>query len=310
MNEGLIIVRPPFLELPASRVLVFDGAMGTSIHTFPLDVQRDYLGLENCSEILVQTRPDVIRQIHEAFLAVGCDAVETDTFGANKIVLGEFGIAENAFELNRRAAEIAREACQKYETAERPRYVIGSIGPGTKLPTLGHTTFDILQESYAEQCRGLIAGGADVLLIETCQDLLLAKAAINGATRAMAQKGIKLPLMVQVTIEAFGDDAGGGPICRPWSRRCCRMSRWTAWGSTAPPARPRWGSMCSIWRTTGRGSSACCPMRGLPVIVDGKGQLPADPARFRREPDAVRRGIRREHRRRLLRGRRRSICGR
>src|SRR5258705_8385011 len=107
--------------------------MGTSIHTYTLDLQKDYLNHENCTEILIETRPDVIRQIHESFLAVGCDAVETDTFGANKVVLAEFGIPEKAFELNRRGAEIAREACLKFETPQRPRYVVGSIGPGTKL---------------------------------------------------------------------------------------------------------------------------------------------------------------------------------
>src|SRR5512133_4373218 len=163
-----------FLGAVRRRVLVFDGAMGTSIHAFNLDVQRDYGGLENCSEILCATRPDVIRQIHEGFLAAGCDAVETNTFGSNRIVLNEFGIADRVFELNKRACEIAHEACRKFAAPEKPRFVIGSIGPGTRLPTLGHTTFDVLVDSYAEQVRGLIAGKTDVLLIETQQDLLTA----------------------------------------------------------------------------------------------------------------------------------------
>ncbi len=171
--------RMNFLELARRRVVVLDGAMGTSIHTYDLDLEKDYLGLENCSEILVRTRPDVIGEIHESYLRVGCDAVETDTFGANKVVLAEFGIADQAFELNKLAAQVARRACEKFETPDRPRYVIGSIGPGTKLPTLGNIGFDALEESYTEQCRGLIAGGADVLLIETNQDLLLTKAAMN-----------------------------------------------------------------------------------------------------------------------------------
>jgi 5-methyltetrahydrofolate--homocysteine methyltransferase len=194
-------VRTPFLDLVRRRVVVLDGAMGTSIHTYPLDLHRDWLDMENCSEILVQTRPDVIREIHESFLAVGCDAVETDTFGANKIVLAEFGIPEKTFELNRRAAEIAREACDKFETPDKPKYVVGSIGPGTKLVTLGNTDFDTMEDSYHEQCRGLLAGGIDVFLIETVQDLLQAKVAINAATRAMREAGVRLPIMVQVSMD-------------------------------------------------------------------------------------------------------------
>src|SRR5947209_7682691 len=165
-------MRKPFLETVRERVVVLDGAMGTSIFTYPLDFKRDWLEMENCTEILVQTRPDVIREIHESFLAVGCDAVETDTFGANKIVLAEFGIPHKAFELNKLAAQVARQACDKFETPARPRYVVGSIGPGTKLLSLQHTTWDLMEDSYREQARGLIAGGIDVFLIETQQDLL------------------------------------------------------------------------------------------------------------------------------------------
>ena len=177
-------MRPSFLDLVRQRVVFLDGAMGTSIHTYNLDVQKDYLGHENCTEILIETRPDVIREIHESFLAVGCDAVETDTFNGNKISLGEYGIADKVFALNKRGAEIAREACQKFETPDRPRYVIGSIGPSTKMPSVGMTTYDILEDAYAEQCRGLLAGGVDAFLIETAFDLLQVKAAISACNIA------------------------------------------------------------------------------------------------------------------------------
>src|SRR5580658_1864535 len=152
-------VRQPFLDLVRQRVVVLDGAMGSNLQTRKLDLQRDWLGQENISEVLNFSRPDVIQEIHEAFLAVGCDAVETNTFGANKIVLAEFGIPEKTFELNKKSAQLARAACDKYETPDRPKYVVGSLGPGTKLVTLGNTTFDLMLDSYAEQVRGLIAGG-------------------------------------------------------------------------------------------------------------------------------------------------------
>ena len=130
-------MRKPFLELVKERVVVLDGAMGSNLQVRPLDLRRDWLGHENISEVLNFSRPDVIREIHESFLAVGCDAVETNTFGANKIVMAEAEMAGRVFENNKAAAEIARAACQRFETADRPRYVIGSIGPGTKILTLG-----------------------------------------------------------------------------------------------------------------------------------------------------------------------------
>jgi 5-methyltetrahydrofolate--homocysteine methyltransferase len=200
-KKTAVATRLPFLDLARRRVVVLDGAMGTSLHTYTLDLEKDWLGLENCSEILTQTRPDIIREIHESFLAVGCDAVETNTFGANKIVLAEFDLVDQCFELNKRSAEIAREACAKYETADRPRYVVASMGPGTKLVSMGNTSWEVMLDSYLEQCRGLIAGGVDVLLIETAQDLLQIKCAINAATAAMKEAGVKLPLMAQVSMD-------------------------------------------------------------------------------------------------------------
>ncbi|MDH7568220.1 MAG: methionine synthase [Armatimonadota bacterium] len=192
-----------FRQALRQRVLVFDGAMGTSIQARNLPL-TDFEGLEGCNEILVFTRPDVIREIHASFLEVGCEAVETNSFGANRVVLGEYGIADRAYELNRRAAELAREVADAFSTADRPRFVVGSIGPGTRLPTLGHTTFDFLRATYREQAAGLVEGGADVLLVETCQDLLQAKAAVVGIVDYLRETGRDVPLMVQVTIESTG----------------------------------------------------------------------------------------------------------
>src|SRR3954451_20079427 len=176
-----VVARKPFLDLVRDRVVVLDGAMGSNLQTRPLELHRDWLGHENISEVLNFSRPDVIGEIHEAFLAVGCDAVETNTFGANKIVLAEADMADRVFENNKVAAEIARRACDKYETPERPRYVVGSIGPGTKILTLGMTTWETMLDSYAEQVRGLLAGGVDVLLFETMQDMLVIKCALAAA---------------------------------------------------------------------------------------------------------------------------------
>src|SRR5271154_6934405 len=138
---------PSFLDIVRQRVVVLDGAMGTIIHTYPLDIEKDWRNQENISEILNLSRPDVIQEIHESFLAVGCDAVETNTFGANQIVLAESGLAERTAEVNRIAAQIARKACDKFLTAKKPRFVVGSIGPGTRIVTLGQTTWDVMEES-------------------------------------------------------------------------------------------------------------------------------------------------------------------
>jgi len=196
-------MRPSFLEALDGRVVIFDGAMGTSVQALELPA-ADYRGCENCPEVILLTRPEKIRQIHASFLEVGCDAIETNTFGANKIVLGEFGLAERTREINRIAATIARQVADAYSRDGHPRYVGGSMGPGTKLATLRQTSWDELADSYAEQVRGLIEGGVDLLVIETCQDILQGKAALAGADAAMSEAGVKLPVIVQVTMETTG----------------------------------------------------------------------------------------------------------
>ncbi|MCH7700056.1 MAG: methionine synthase [Planctomycetes bacterium] len=191
------------LDTLKERVLVFDGAMGTQCHARDLPLS-DYRDLENCIEVLTQTRPDVIGDIHRGFLAVGCDAIETNTFGATKLLLDEFGLESETRRINCQAAEIARSAAESFDTPAKPRFVIGSIGPGTKLPTLRHTDWDTLVDSYTEQCRGLMDGGVDAFLIETCQDILQSKTAIVSAEQAMAECGRTVPIMVTVTIETTG----------------------------------------------------------------------------------------------------------
>jgi 5-methyltetrahydrofolate--homocysteine methyltransferase len=191
------------LDVMSQRVVVLDGAMGTSIHARNLPLQ-DFAGLENCCEVLNLTRPDVVEDIHASFLAVGCDAVETNTFGGMKHVLSEFGLADRTEEVNRAAAQIARRACERFSTPQQPRFVVGSMGPGTRLPTLRQIDWDTLLDSYLAQARGLLAGGAEALLIETCQDILQAKAALAAVRAAVRECGREVPVMVQVTMEAFG----------------------------------------------------------------------------------------------------------
>ncbi|HYL80461.1 MAG TPA: methionine synthase [Candidatus Acidoferrum sp.] len=192
-----------FRQQLRERVLVFDGAMGTSIQDRNLSLD-DFAGKDGCNEILVLTRPQVIREIHAGFLGVGCDAVETDTFGASRLVLTEYDLADKAYEINRAAAKLAREVAADFSASSHPRFVVGSIGPGTRLPSLGQIDFDTLIAMYTEQARGLLDGGADVLLIETCQDVLQAKAAIVGCRDAAQAFGADVPLMVQVTVENTG----------------------------------------------------------------------------------------------------------
>ena len=192
-----------FLQTVRDRVVIYDGAMGTNIQ-FRNPSVDDFWGNEGCNEILVLSRPDIIKDIHASFLDVGCDVVETDTFGATRVVLGEYDLQDKVAEINIAAAKIAREVAQQFSTASKPRFVAGSIGPTTKLPSLGHIKFDDMAAGYAEQAIALIEGGVDVLLVETCQDLLQAKAGLVGVFDAMQRSGKRLPVTVQVTLEATG----------------------------------------------------------------------------------------------------------
>jgi 5-methyltetrahydrofolate--homocysteine methyltransferase len=192
-----------FLTALTDRVLVADGAMGTMLQAASLSLD-DFAGLEGCNEILNVTRPDVVRAVHRGYFEAGSDAVETNTFGANLANLGEYGIADRIFELSEAAARLAREVADEFAEPGRLRFVLGSVGPGTKLPTLGHTQFVALRDAYAEQVRGMLVGGVDAVVVETAQDILQAKAAVVGARRAMAAEGRSVPVVVQITVETTG----------------------------------------------------------------------------------------------------------
>ncbi len=203
----------PFLRALDERIIVFDGAFGTYVQDLDLGPE-DFGGpnFEGCNEILAVTRPDVIAQMHDAFLSVGVDAIETATFGSFSLVLNEYGIGDRAYEISQAAALIAREVADSYHSDGHDRFVAGSIGPGTKLPSLGHISFADLRDSYTEQARGLLVGGVDLFLIETCMDLLQVKAAMIGCRRAMGIEGRTVPLQVQVTIETTGRMLVGSEI--------------------------------------------------------------------------------------------------
>ena len=285
-----------FLQALSNRVLVCDGAMGTMIHKCECDLHRDYLDKENCTEILVKTRPDVIGGIHEEYLRAGADIVETDTFGANKLVFAEFDLVERTYELNRLAAEVARAACDKHSTADKPRFVAGSIGPGTKLLTLGHTSWDLMLDSYAEQARGLIDGGADVLLTETSQDILQVKCAVNACLLALAERGKTtddVPIMCSVTIETTGTMLLGTEIaaaaealrtfpilslglnCATGPQEMMEHVSWLGknWARTR-------GGLEGGSRSSGGKRVSVMPNAGLPVLLNGKPDYPLKPAPF------------------------------
>src|SRR5437763_1488187 len=192
-----------FLQAVLERVVIYDGAMGTNIQ-FRNPSVDDFWGKEGCNELLALSRPDIIKDIHTSFFAVGCDVVETNTFGATRVVLAEYDLQDKVAELNIAAAKIAKEVAQQFSTKDQPRFVAGSIGPTTKLPSLGHIRFDDMVAGYFEQASALIEGGVDVLLIETSQDLLQAKAAVVGVFEAMQKAGKRIPVTVQVTLEATG----------------------------------------------------------------------------------------------------------
>ena len=199
------------LDAIASRVVIADGAMGTMIQD-AAPTLIDFQNYEGCNEILNVTRPELIASIHAQYLKAGADAIETNTFGANFANLAEYDIVDRVYELAKAGAEVARSTADDFSTDEKPRWVLGSLGPGTKLPTLGHEKYSVLRDHYQKAALGLIHGGADALLIETVQDLLQAKSAIVGSKRAMAEAGTRLPIFVSVTIETTGTMLLGSEI--------------------------------------------------------------------------------------------------
>ena len=195
----------------ATRTVIADGAMGTMLQAQDPTLE-DFQGHEGCNEILNISRPDIVRAVHDAYLAVGVDAIETNTFGANWANLAEYGIEDRIYELAKAGALIARESADAFSRPDRPRWVLGSIGPGTKLPTLLHVEYEKLRAHYQDASQGLIDGGSDALLIETTQDLLQAKAAVNGARAAITASGRDIVLIAQVTVETTGTMLLGSEI--------------------------------------------------------------------------------------------------
>lgn len=201
-------MKHPFLERlhsPDRPVIVFDGGMGTHLQTQNLTAE-DFGGeqYEGCNEYLVHTKPEAVAQVHRDYLAAGADVIETDTFGGTPIVLAEYDLADQTYYLNKTAAELAKRVAAEFSTPEKPRFVAGSMGPTTKLPTLGHIDYDTLKDDFVQQAEALWDGGVDLFIIETCQDVLQIKAALNGVEEVFAKKGSSRPLMVSVTMETMG----------------------------------------------------------------------------------------------------------
>jgi len=270
-----------FLAELDRRVLVADGGMGTAIHEFDLSIDEDYLGCENCPEVLLKTHPDLIEKVHRTFLEVGSDAVETDSFGAAVHVLREFDLHEESFDLAKRAAEVARAACDAHSTKDKPRFVLGSLGPGTKLLTLGQIEWDDMLASYKTAASGLIAGGADALLIETCQDIQQVKCVINACLAALDDAGRShedIPIMVSVTIETMGTMLMGTSIegalavlenypVASLGLNCATGP--TEMGEYIQHVSRHWDRNISV-----------LPNAGLPVLVEGRTEYPLKPEPF------------------------------
>src|SRR5487761_1629730 len=244
------MTRPHLLDALRDQVLLCDGGMGSRVQAMTLDIERD---------------------IHRGYFAAGADMVETNSFGGSPVTLAEFDLADRAFDLNRRAGELAREAADSFADG-RHRWVLGSVGPGTKLPSLGNIAYDPLEAALAEQCRGLIAGGVDGILIETCQDPLQIKAAVNGAKIARAEAGTETPIFVQVTVETTGtllvgpDIAAAATVVNALDVPLMGLN--CATGPQEMAEHVRW--LAANWP----GLLSVQPNAGLPELVDGQTHYP------------------------------------
>ncbi|MGW0122632.1 methionine synthase [Streptomyces sp. NPDC003327] len=263
-------------EALASRVVVADGAMGTMLQAQDPTLE-DFQNLEGCNEILNLTRPDIVGSVHREYFAAGVDCVETNTFGANHAALGEYDIPERVHELSEAGARIAREVADEFTAATgRQRWVLGSIGPGTKLPTLGHAPYTLLRDAYQQNAEGLLTGGADALIVETTQDLLQTKASVIGARRALDALGADVPLIVSVTVETTGTMLLGSEI-----------------GAALTALEPLGIDMIGLNCATGpaemsehlrylarhaRVPLSCMPNAGLPVLTSDGAHYPLTPA--------------------------------
>ncbi len=267
------MTRPHLLDALRDQVLLCDGGMGSRVQMLTLDVERDYWNQENCTEVLNLSRPDLVREIHRGYFEAGADMVETNTFGGSPLTLAEFDLQDRTHEINMVAAELAREAADSFSDG-RHRWVVGSIGPGTKLPSLGNIAYDPLEAALAAQSRGLIAGGVDAILIETCQDTLQIKAAVNGAKIARLEAGTDTPIFVQVTVETTGtllvgpDIAAAATVVHALDVPLIGLN--CATGPQEMSEHVRW--LAANWP----GLLSVQPNAGLPELVDGKTHYPLD----------------------------------
>ncbi len=263
--------KPHLLQALRDRVLLCDGGMGARVQQMDLEIERDYWGQENCTDILCLSRPDIVREIHASYYEAGADMVLTNSFGGSPVTLGEFGLQDRAFEINKRAVEIAREAAESFADG-RHRWVVGDIGPGTKLPSLGHIGYDELEAALTLQCRALIAGGADAILTETNQDTLYIKAAVNAAKAAKREAGSDIPIFVQVTVETTGtllvgpDIAAAAAVVHALDVPLIGLN--CATGPQEMAEHIRW--LSRNWP----GLLSVQPNAGLPELVDGKTHYP------------------------------------
>ncbi|MFF2148236.1 methionine synthase [Kitasatospora sp. NPDC058190] len=262
-------------EALATRVVVADGAMGTMLQAQDPTLE-DFQNLEGCNEVLNITRPDIVRSVHEAYFGVGVDCVETNTFGANFAALGEYEIADRIFELSEAGARIAREVADAHAADGRTRWVLGSIGPGTKLPTLGHAAYETLRDGFQQNAAGLIAGGADALLVETSQDLLQTKAAILGSKRALAEAGLDLPVLVQVTVETTGTMLLGSEIGAALTALEPLGVDYIGLNCATGPAEM--SEHLRYLAKNARIGLSCMPNAGLPVLGKDGAHYPLSPA--------------------------------
>jgi 5-methyltetrahydrofolate--homocysteine methyltransferase len=261
-------------EALARRVVVADGAMGTMLQAADPTLD-DFQGHEGCNEILNITRPELVRSVHDAYFAVGVDCVETNTFGANLANLAEYGIEDRIFELAEAGAAVARGVADDWSTPGHPRWVIGSVGPGTKLPSLGHAPYARLRDAFETQVRGMVAGGADAVLIETSQDLLQTKAAIVGARRALRATGSEIPVFAQVTVETTGTMLLGTEIGAALTALAPLGIDLIGLNCATGPAE-----MSEHLRTLARTSPiglSCMPNAGLPVLTADGAHYPLSP---------------------------------
>ncbi|MEV0259703.1 homocysteine S-methyltransferase family protein, partial [Streptomyces sp. NPDC050732] len=260
----------------ATRVVVADGAMGTMLQAQDPTLD-DFQQLEGCNEVLNVTRPDIVRCVHQEYFAAGVDCVETNTFGANQAALGEYDIAHRIRELSQAGARIAREVADEFTASTgQQRWVLGSIGPGTKLPTLGHTDFTTLRDGFQANAEGLIAGGADALLVETTQDLLQTKASVLGARRALSAAGLDLPLVCSLAFETTGTMLLGSEIGAALTALEPLGIDMIGLNCSTGPAE-----MTEHLRYLARHSRIpllCMPNAGLPVLTKDGAHFPLDPA--------------------------------